>query len=160
MLRDDFRWGFYKHASGWEDNEHCYLQVLQEASSLPSAQSFLRSHTTSWGMQIPSPQRHSFSSQSRSKGAQWWGYYDKIKMKTQGNKLQRDISGAATVDISICLHSSCVILHMIKSLDRCWANWARLQTNSITDRIMTACSPGVSDQSISSDVPLMLAQLA
>lgn len=52
------------------------------------------------------------------------------------------------------------VVHMIKSLDRCRANCARLQTNSITDRIMSAHSPAVSDQRISTDVSLMLAQLA
>lgn len=41
-----------------------------------------------------------------------------------------------------------------------WENGAMLWTNSITNEIMSAQSPGPSDQSIGSDEPLVLSQLA
>lgn len=40
------------------------LQFSQDASSLPSSQSFILSHLTSWGRQFPFPHRHSFGSQA------------------------------------------------------------------------------------------------
>lgn len=51
---------FFSNARLAGKNKYGHLQSSQVASSLPSWQSIFLSQITSWGMQTPSPQRHSF----------------------------------------------------------------------------------------------------
>lgn len=57
------------------ENNCCPLQVPQEASSLPSSQSFFLSHRTSCRRQRPLPQRHSFLSQPGGNETEQWQKY-------------------------------------------------------------------------------------